>query len=170
MRWIVVGLMLQSGLSTCQDGVNFEELTGSSEGDETTTTEDNVGLRLGLLANTLGVDPLASSSSTSGGKPSGQNLPFTTQPQLQEQQQQQAGGRSSQQCCCMSLAEQCGDALGRVDVSGGGLIDPRVRAPEESSISIRIVNRPVPNNKEEINSCPAGLKACCYDAGIRYLL
>jgi hypothetical protein len=75
----------------------------------------------------------------------------------------------------VSTSEQCGDALGRQDLTGGGVIDPRVTGvatrgggdAEEGTggISVRIVNRPLPNNKEEINSCPAGLKSCCYDQG-----
>jgi hypothetical protein len=66
----------------------------------------------------------------------------------------------------MSQGEQCGDALGREDLSGSGVIDPRVKGGEEAGISIRVVNRPPPpNSKEDITTCPAGLKVCCYDQG-----
>ena len=165
MRWTLVVLLLAVATALCQD-VNFEELAeGDVPGDVTETPEDNVGLRLGLLANSLGVDPLASGGGQSPGR-----VPPLQQPQ-QQQQQQQAAGRlppagssSQQQCCCVSQAEPCGDALGREDIAGSGAIDPRVRDPE-AGISVRIVNRPLPNNKEEINSCPPALKSCCYDSG-----
>jgi hypothetical protein len=163
MRRMCACLLLLAAASSGQD-IQFGGIQ-----DEAATTEAEVGLRLGLLASSLGVDPLASGGGGGGSRQPGEglaNFQQAQQPQQQQTQQQPAGGRAAQQCCCMSQEEQCGDALGREDLSGSGVIDPRVKGGEEAGISIRVVNRPPPpNSKEDITTCPAGLKVCCYDQG-----
>ncbi len=162
MRRMCACLLLLAAASSGQD-IQFGGIQ-----DEAATTEAEVGLRLGLLASSLGVDPLASGGGGGGSSQAGElaNFQQAQQPQQQQTQQQPAGGRAAQQCCCMSQGEQCGDALGREDLSGSGVIDPRVKGGEEAGISIRVVNRPPPPNlKEDITTCPAGLKVCCYDQG-----
>merc|ERR1712243_462610 len=83
----------------------------------------------------------------------------------------QGGEFGGQQCCCVPANEQCGDPLGREDLVGAGLIDPRLKDPtkeKKKEISIRIVNRPQAstNTNAQQNSCPVGQKACCYDNDI----
>jgi len=122
----------------------------------------DINQRLGLLATNLGLAPLGSSGSNNNN--GGQSSNF-----VNNNGGSQASGRvpsggefgGQSQCCCVPLNQQCGDDLGREDpdLVGLGLIDPRLK--NESSISVRIVNRPT--QKEPLNTCPSGQKTCCYN-------
>ena len=144
-------------------------------GESTATTKKpDIGQRLGLLANSLGLDPTATQNQQSGS--SGSSSAFTDGTKSQASGRVPQGGEfGGQQCCCVPVNEQCEDPLGRDDLVGSGLIDPRLKDPTQakkdklkSEISIRIVNRPVANTNTNAqqNSCPVGQKACCYDNDI----
>jgi len=122
-------------------------------------SEPKINTRLGLLASTLGVSPVGSSSTGGGGGGGGENSDFTDGQGREVQNNEFV----PQQCCCVPASEQCGDPLGREDFVGGGLIDPRSKNTS-FSISTRIVN--IPTQKEPIRSCPRNQKVCCYDADI----
>ena len=149
--------------------VEFEKNTTEETGD--------VGLRLGLLAQTLGVSPVGSS----GQQQSQQSSSFTGNSNNNQANQQQSssftnqspsgrvpsGGEfGAQQCCCVPTSEQCGDPFGRDDdLVGLGLIDQRLK-PQASDIGIRISN--IPSQSQKSSSCPVGQKTCCYDAQIDF--
>jgi len=117
----------------------------------------SVNTRLGLLANDLGLDPTADSSSSG----SGQSSSFTDG----SNNGNGLSGRNQQQCCCEPLGTQCDDVLGGGDLVGSGLIDPRKKpATSKPSVNTRIVNRPTVN--EQVQSCPIGQQTCCFDANI----
>ena len=157
-------LCLAVSANALPQGVNFG-------GEATATTKKpDIGQRLGLLANSLGLDPTATQNQQSGS--SGSSSAFTDGTNSQASGRTPQGG---QQCCCVPVNEQCSDPLGRDDLVGSGLIDPRLKDPTQakndklkSDISIRIVNRPVANTNTNAqqNSCPVGQKACCYDNDI----
>merc|ERR1712121_97704 len=122
-----------------------------------------VNERLGLLANDLGLDPTAETSQsaaltaeTSAGA-SGQ-LPSGRVPGGEEIGE--PAGES--QCCCVPESEQCDDPFAGEDLVGLGLLDPRKKP---KTINTRIVNRPG-SGSSQLNTCPIGQKACCYDAEI----
>merc|ERR1712168_1323132 len=134
----ILVLCLAVSASAVPQGINFGETAS-------TTKKPDIGQRLGLLANSLGLDPTGANN--------------------------QGGEFGGQQCCCVPVNEQCGDPLGRDDLVGAGLIDPRLKDPtkaKKNDISIRIVNRPQAstNTNAQQNSCPVGQKACCYDRDI----
>jgi len=125
----------------------------------------DVNTRLGLLGpDKLNVDPLGRGGDQQS------SAPFTQQGTGRiPQTGSEFGGQ--QQCCCVPNQEQCGDAFGREDLVGSGLIDPRIRnQPKQSkpSLSTRIVNRPgaAANTNSKQETCSSGQKICCYDAGI----
>jgi len=124
--------------------------------------------RLGLLANSLNLSPTAeesksaaltaeTSAGASGQLPSGR-VPSGVEIGVEVE----TTGES--QCCCVPQEEQCDDPFAGEDLVGLGLIDPRKKP---NSINTRIVNRPGSGSSgSQLNSCPAGQKACCYDASI----
>jgi len=139
----------------------------------------NVNTRLGLLAGQLGLDPIAQGGSSSGSSSnsgslssgssssssSGSNAAFTSNvPEASGR----IPGSDGQQCCCVPANQVCDDPFGGPDLVGGGFIDPRLKnnTSLRSGISTRIVNRPQANTNAQINTCPVGQKACCYDANI----
>merc|ERR1712018_823089 len=139
----------------------------------------NVNTRLGLLAGQLGLDPIAQggsssnsgslsgslSSGSSSSSSSGLNAAFTSNvPEASGR----IPGSDGQQCCCVPANQVCDDPFGAPDLVGGGFIDPRLKnnTSLRSGISTRIVNRPQANTNAQINTCPVGQKACCYDANI----
>jgi len=156
----ILVLCLAVSANAVPQGINFG-------GAASSTKKPDIGQRLGLLANSLGLDPTASQNSNSGSSSA-----FTDGTGGQASGRVPQGG---QQCCCVPVHEQCGDPLGREDLVGAGLIDPRLKDPTQrqadklkGDISIRIVNRPLPttNTNAQQNSCPVGQKACCYDNDI----
>jgi len=165
----ILVLCLVASASAVPQGINFG---GASE--TKTTNKPDVGQRLGLLANSLGLDPTASQNQQQGNL--GENSAFTDGTGGQATGRvPQGSGFGGQQCCCVPVNEQCGDPLGRDDLVGSGLIDPRLKDPKKSKndklksdISIRIVNRPsaTVNTNAQQNACPVGQKACCYDNDI----
>jgi len=154
--------------------------------DPTEAPKKDVNTRLGLLGTSLGLSPTAeqnSGSSSSGG----QSSAFTAQSSGQTPTGRvPSGGEftgSFSSCCCVPLSEQCGDPLGRdidydYDLVGSGLIDPRLKPLREESakrtqsakdgLGLRIVNRPNANTNSQINTCPIGQKACCYDPSVNH--
>jgi len=155
-------LCLAVSASAGPQGVNF----GETAAKIATTEKSDVNQRLGLLANSLGLDPTATQNQQ--GIATGSSSAFTdgTGGQATGRVPQSPGG---QQCCCVPVNEQCGDPLGRDDLVGSGLIDPRLKDPKKAGkndISIRIVNRPIANTNAQQNSCPVGQKTCCYDNDI----
>jgi len=130
--------------------------------------------RLGLLANSLGLNPTADSSSSqsaaltaaetsqdssgqlpSGRVPTGGEIGAQSQVEIIEEQTQ---------CCCVPESDQCDDPFANEDLVGQGLIDPRKKP---TSLSTRIVNRPGSGTSEpQVASCPVGQKACCYDSDL----
>merc|ERR1712213_187275 len=129
--------------------------------------------RLGLLANSLGLNPTADSSSQSaaltagetsqdssgqlpsGRVPTGGEIGAQSQVEIIEEQTQ---------CCCVPESDQCDDPFANEDLVGLGLIDPRKKP---TSLSTRIVNRPGSGASEpQVASCPVGQKACCYDSDL----
>jgi len=159
MRFLILTLAVTCISGGPQIAFGPKPSTTTSTTSTPTTTKAPVNTRLGLLAGQLGLDPVAGGSSGSSGRPSGASQAFTS-----SQSQSQATGRAPQQCCCVSTQEQCGDLFG-TDFVGEGLIDPRFKNTT-SSISTRIVNRPVANTNAQQNTCPAGQKTCCYDSSI----
>jgi len=157
MRFLVLSLMVTVASAGPQIAFGAPK-----ESSSTTKAPANVNTRLGLLAGSLGLDPLAgtggSTSSGSSGS-SGVSQAFT------DGQSNQPTGRAPQQCCCVPFQEQCGNLFGGDDLVGSGLIDPRLKN-RTSSISTRIVNRPRPNTNAQQTSCPTGQKTCCYDSSI----
>jgi len=155
-------LFLAVSANAVPQGINFGETATTKKPDP------DIGQRLGLLANSLGLDPTAAQNQQS--VQTGSSSAFTDGTSGQASGRIPSGGEfGGQQCCCVPANEQCGDPLGREDLVGSGLIDPRLKDPKtttESSISIRIVNRPIANTNAQINSCPVGQKACCYDNDI----
>merc|ERR1712142_347486 len=151
----ILVLCLAVSAHAVPQGINFGE-------SASTTKKPAVGQRLGLLANSLGLDPTASQNQ-------GTSSAFTDGTSGQASGRVPQGGEfGGQQCCCVPANEQCGDPLGREDLVGAGLIDPRLKDPtkeKKKEISIRIVNRPQAstNTNAQQNSCPVGQKACCYD-------
>jgi len=119
-----------------------------------------VNTRLGLLAGSLGLDPVAGGVGGSSGVSSGVSQAFTD-----GQSGGQATGRTPQQCCCVPFQEQCGNLFGGDDLVGSGLIDPRLKN-RTNSISTRIVNRPTATTNAQQTTCPTGQKTCCYDPSI----
>merc|ERR1711999_25140 len=124
--------------------------------------------RLGLLANTLGLNPTAESSQsaaltaetsvgTSGQLPSGR---VPSGGEIGVEIEAETIGET--QCCCVPESEQCDDPFAGEDLVGLGLIDPRKKP---KTINTRIVNRPG-SGSSQLNTCPIGQKACCYDAEI----
>jgi len=154
----ILVLCLAVSAHAVPQGINFGE-------SASTTKKPAVGQRLGLLANSLGLDPTASQNQ-------GTSSAFTDGTGGQASGRVPQGGEfGGQQCCCVPANEQCGDPLGREDLVGAGLIDPRLKDPtkaKKKEISIRIVNRPQAstNTNAQQNSCPVGQKACCYDNDI----
>merc|ERR1712084_179970 len=154
----ILVLCLAVSAHAVPQGINFGE-------SASTTKKPAVGQRLGLLANSLGLDPTASQNQ-------GTSSAFTDGTSGQASGRVPQGGEfGGQQCCCVPANEQCGDPLGREDLVGAGLIDPRLKDPtkaKKKEISIRIVNRPQAstNTNAQQNSCPVGQKACCYDNDI----
>merc|ERR1712168_1128921 len=153
----ILVLCLAISAHAVPQGINFEE-------SASTTKKPAVGQRLGLLANSLGLDPTASQNQ-------GTSSAFTDGTGGQASGREPQGGEfGGQQCCCVPAHEQCGDSLGREDLVGGGFIDPRFKDPKKRKnvISTRIVNRPQAstNTNAQQNSCPVGQKACCYDNDI----
>merc|ERR1719433_1007991 len=76
------------------------------------------------------------------------------------------------------MCKRCSWSL-RQDVTlhvGSGLIDPRLKPLREEAakktqkakdgLGLRIVNRPNANTNSQINTCPLGQKACCYDPSV----
>merc|ERR1712098_124389 len=154
----ILVLCLAVSAHAVPQGINFGE-------SASTTKKPAVGQRLGLLGNPLGLDPTASQNQ-------GTSSAFTDGTGSQASGRVPQGGEfGGQQCCCVPAHEQCGDPLGREDLVGAGLIDPRLKDPtkaKKKEISIRIVNRPQAstNTNAQQNSCPVGQKACCYDNDI----
>merc|ERR1712130_17547 len=153
--------------------------------DPTEAPKKDVNTRLGLLGTSLGLSPtaeLTSGSSSSGG----QSSAFTQGSGQTPTGRVPSGGEftgSFSSCCCVPLSEQCGDPLGRdidydYDLVGSGLIDPRLKPLREESVKrtqsakdglgLRIVNRPNANTNSQINTCPIGQKACCYDPSVNH--
>merc|ERR1711970_240170 len=135
----ILVLCLAVSANAVPQGINFGEAASSTE-------KPDIGQRLGLLANSLGLDPTASQNSNSGSSSA-----FTDGTAGQSGQATGRVPQGGQQCCCVPVQEQCGDPLGREDLVGAGLIDPRLKDPTQSradklkgEISIRIVNRPLP--------------------------
>jgi len=164
MQLLVLSLAVAA--NAVPQGINFG-------GGTATTEKPDIGQRLGLLANSLGLDPTATQNQQ--GISTGSSSALTDGTSGQASGRIPSGGEfgSGQQCCCVPTNEQCGDPLGREDLVGSGLIDPRLKDPKKAQkdqlnkdISIRIVNRPVANTNSQISSCPVGQKACCYDNDI----
>jgi len=155
----ILVLCLAVSATAVPQGINFGETAS-------TTKKPDIGQRLGLLANSLGLDP------TGANNQQGASSAFTDGTGGQASGRVPQGGEfGGQQCCCVPVNEQCGDPLGRDDLVGAGLIDPRLKDPtkaKKNDISIRIVNRPQAstNTNAQQNSCPVGQKACCYDRDI----
>merc|ERR1711970_270636 len=155
-------LCLAVSASAGPQGINFGETAAKTA----TTEKSDVNQRLGLLANTLGLDPTAAQNQQ--GIETGSSSAFT------DGTGGQATGRvpppqGGQQCCRVPVNEQCGDPLGRDDLVGSGLIDPRLKDPKKAGkndISIRFVCCPSANTNAQQNSCPVGQKTCCYDNDI----
>jgi len=142
-------------------------------GGETSSKAPEVGQRLGLLANSLGLDPTASQGGNSGSSSSSAFTDGTNSGSASGRTPQ--GEFGAQQCCCVPSSERCEDPLGRDDLVGSGLIDPRLKDPKKAQkdalnrgLSTRIVNRPFAstNSVAQQTSCPVGQKACCYDRDI----
>jgi len=165
----ILVLCLAVSATALPQGVNFG-------GGDATTKKPDIGQRLGLLANSLGLDPTATNNQQSSN--SGSSSAFTDGTNGQASGRTPQGGEfGGQQCCCVPAREQCADPLGRDDLVGSGLIDPRLKDPTKAKkdklkgdISIRIVNRPVANTNTNTNaqqnSCPVGQQSCCYDNDI----
>merc|ERR1711875_44480 len=152
----ILVLCLAVSATAVPQGINFGETAS-------TTKKPDIGQRLGLLANSLGLDP------TGANNQQGTSSAFTDGTGGQASGRVPQGGEfGGQQCCCVPAHEQCGDPLGRDDLVGGGLIDPRLKDPKKrrNVISTRIVNRPQASTNAQQNSCPVGQKACCYDDDI----
>ena len=151
--------------------------------DPTEAPKKDVNTRLGLLGTSLGLSPTAELNNQGSSSSAGQSSPFTQGSSGQTPTGRvPSGGEftgSFSQCCCVPLSEQCGDPLGRdfddydYDLVGSGLIDPRLKPLREEAaaktqkakdgLGLRIVNRPNANTNSQINTCPIGQKACCYD-------
>merc|ERR1711872_449257 len=113
----ILVLCLAVSAHAVPQGINFGE-------SASTTKKPAVGQRLGLLANSLGLDPTASQNQ-------GTSSAFTDGTGGQASGRVPQGGEfGGQQCCCVPAHEQCGDPLGREDLVGGGFIDPRFNDPE----------------------------------------
>merc|ERR1711963_345304 len=153
MRFLVLSLMVTVASAGPQNPFGAPKKSSS-----TTKAPANVNTRLGLLAGSLGLDPLAGTGGSTSSGSSGVSQAFTDG-------QNQPTGRAPQQCCCVPFREQCGNLFGGDDLMGSGLIDPRLKN-RTSSISTRIVNRPRPNTNAQQTSCPTGQKTCCYDSSI----
>merc|ERR1712013_765877 len=129
----ILVLCLAVSATAAPQGINFGETAS-------TTKKPDIGQRLGLLANSLGLDP------TGADNQQGTSSAFTDGTGGQASGRVPQGGEfGGQQCCCVPVNEQCGDPLGRDDLVGAGLIDPRLKDPtkaKKNDISIRIVNRP----------------------------
>ena len=98
--------------------VDFEEVTTESDGD--------IGLRLGLLAQTLGVSPVGSNPSQAGQQQTQQSSSFTNS--APSGRVPSGGEFGAQRCCCVPTSEQCGDPFGRDDdLVGLGLLDHRLK-------------------------------------------
>jgi len=132
----------------------------------------NPTVRLGLLANDLGLNPTAESGASSPFTATGAALTVGTSagasgqlPSGRVPSGQEIGVEttSEDQCCCVPQEDQCGDPFEGEDLVGLGLIDPRKKPT--SSIQTRIVNRPSSATPLP-GSCPVGQKTCCYDASI----
>merc|ERR1712020_58233 len=155
--------------------------------DSTEAPKKDVNTRLGLLGTSLGLSPTAeqtSSGLTQGSGSGSQNSAFTQGSSKTPTGRVPSGGEftgSFSQCCCVPLNERCGDPLGRdidydYDLVGSGLIDPRLKPLREEAakktqkakdgLGLRIVNRPNANTNSQINTCPLGQKACCYDPSV----
>jgi len=157
--------------------------------DPTEAPKKDVNTRLGLLGTSLGLSPTAeqtSSGLTQGSSSGGQSSAFTQGSSGQTPTGRvPSGGEftgSFSQCCCVPLNDECGDPLGRdfdtydYDLVGSGLIDPRLKPLREEAakktqkakdgLGLRIVNRPNANTNSQINTCPIGQKACCYDPSV----
>merc|ERR1711988_802125 len=97
MRFLVLSLMVTVASAGPQIAFGAPK-----ESSSTTKAPANVNTRLGLLAGSLGLDPLAgtggSTSSGSSGS-SGVSQAFTDG-------QNQPTGRAPQQCCCVPFQEQ----------------------------------------------------------------
>jgi len=142
----------------------------SSGAAPTTTTEAPINTRLGLLADSLGLDPTAAQSSIPG-RELGSSSAFTQQssssssssaftdgqaagriPQGNEFENQFSsntlGSNAGQQCCCVPVSEQCQDPLGD-DLVGGGFIDPRLK-PKKPAVATRIISRQPAAPKSDI--------------------
>jgi len=151
MKTTLALLPLLAGLAVGQIGFNQQDSTTAKPADP------NINVRLGLLASNLGLSPVGSSSasgSTAAPAPSPAAGP---------------SGRLVQQCCCVPASEQCGDPLGREDLVGAGIINPRLKNRTSSApstfLSTRIIN--IPPRQEQVNACPTSLpKTCCYDGDI----
>merc|ERR1711971_1253011 len=157
--------------------------------DPTEAPKKDVNTRLGLLSNSLCLSPTAeqtSSGLSQGSSSGGQSSAFTQGSSSGQTPTGRvpSGGEftgSFSQCCCVPLNEQCGDPLGRdidydYDLVGSGLIDPRLKPlrgeaakktqKAKDGLGLRIVNRPNANTNSQINTCPIGQKACCYDPSV----
>ena len=153
MRHLVLSMMVAVASAGPQIAFGGGRTT---TGAPTTKAPSDVNTRLGLLAGSLGLDPVAGSGNSGSG--SGVSQAFTDG-------QSQPSGRTPQQCCCVPVQEQCGNLFGGDDLVGTGLIDPRLKN-RTSSISTRIVNRPIATTNAQQTSCPTGQKTCCYDPSI----
>merc|ERR1712233_185893 len=153
--------------------------------DPTEAPKKDVNTRLGLLCTSRGLSPTAEQTSGSSSR-GGQSSAFTQGSGQTPTGRVPSGGEftgSFSSCCCVPLSEQCGDPLGRdidydYDLVGSGLIDPRLKPLREESVKrtqsakdglgLRIVNRPNANTNSQINTCPIGQKACCYDPSVSH--
>merc|ERR1712013_752083 len=136
----ILVLCLAVSATAVPQGINFGETAS-------TTKKPDIGQRLGLLANSLGLDP------TGADNQQGASSAFTDGTGGQASGRVPQGGEfGGQQCCCVPVNEQCGDPLGRDDPTKA----------KKNDISIRIVNRPQAstNTNAQQNSCPVGQKAC----------
>ena len=154
--------------------------------DSTEAPKKDVNTRLGLLGTSLGLSPTAELNNNPGSSNGGQSQAFTQGSSGQTPTGRvPSGGEftgSFSQCCCVPLNDECGDPLGRdfdtydYDLVGSGLIDPRLKPLREEAakktqkakdgLGLRIVNRPNANTNSQINTCPIGQKACCYDPSV----
>jgi len=158
MRFLLLSLVVTVATASPQVSFGGSRKTSTEAPTTKATTKAPVNTRLGLLAGSLGLDPVAGTSVGSSGVSSA----FTDG---QSAGAGQATGRTPQQCCCVPFQEQCGNLFGGDDLVGSGLIDPRLKN-RTSGISTRIVNRPTANTNAAQTSCPTGQKTCCYDPSI----
>eukprot|EP00092_Neocalanus_flemingeri_P037663 GFUD01041000.1.p1 GENE.GFUD01041000.1~~GFUD01041000.1.p1 ORF type:complete len:488 (+),score=115.60 GFUD01041000.1:149-1612(+) len=172
-------LCLAVSANAVPQGINFGGPVASTSTSTTTKKpKPDINQRLGLLANSLGLDPTAAQNQQAVATGSSSAFTDGSNGQASGRIPQGGefggnGGNGGQQCCCVPVQEQCGDPLGREDLVGSGLIDPRLKDPVQaakdrlkSDISIRIVNRPVANTNAQQSACPVGQKTCCYDNDI----